>query len=507
MRRHATRVLRLEFRAKRVGTESNPAAPVYVKVVETTAPTDVVEVELTLPAGACTVQAKANHWLRGEMAVVSSVPWIFAAPTGANKVTVYWDEVAGATGYRVRWGTVSGSYPHSSPVLPADARQWSITGLVTEQTYYVVVQAEYNGLWGPPSEEDSAVPHVGAIPWDSENPSAIMASVRAITGAGWGQLEVVSPNGVVYSDLGSSPPYAFTQEGTDIVTYSDGTWAALLKDSEELENTKTGPYRRVRARLDSGIIGVRARFWLPGWAFISVPPTRPVKAHGDAPCVYFGFAYANMDVEAGVMFHPAWRPEDWQGARHDRWQVFFHYRKTGQRKPKPLPVLGSPTNPRHHILVGPDSVMYGVEVNLSLLTVPRSRFAYLRVEAYDDISGEQLYLYSMGGWSKLPGTMQGLRFRRVCSIAQTGLNTKEQQRIGYVRTGSRVVIIGVGYSPVFRVTIDPPAQVFRSLFHEDWTESLTDQAGWFPQRVQPAVIRVNEIQRYGREILSIDLSP
>jgi hypothetical protein len=320
MRRHATRVLTLEFRAKRVGTESNPDAPVYVKVVETTAPTDAVEVELTLPAGAYTVQAKANHWLRGEVAVVSSVSWIFAAPTGANKVTMYWDEVAGATGYRVRWGTVSGSYPHSSAVLPAAARQWSITGLVTEQTYYVVVQAEYNGLWGPPSEEDSAVPHVGAIPWDSENPSAIMASVRAITGAGWGQLEVVSPNGVVYSDLGSSPPYAFTQEGTDIVTYSDGTWGPLLKDSEELENTKTGPYRRVRE-------------------------------HGDAPCVYFGFAYANMDVEAGVMFQPAWRPEDWQGARHDRWQVFFHYRKTGQLKPERLPVLGSPTNPRHHILV------------------------------------------------------------------------------------------------------------------------------------------------------------
>ncbi len=45
MRRHATRVLTLEFRAKRVGTESNPDAPVYVKVVETTAPTYAVEVE------------------------------------------------------------------------------------------------------------------------------------------------------------------------------------------------------------------------------------------------------------------------------------------------------------------------------------------------------------------------------------------------------------------------------------------------------------------------------
>jgi hypothetical protein len=176
MCRHATRVLTMEFRAKRVGTESNPAAPVYVKVVKTTAPTDVVEVELTLPAGAYTVQAKAHHWLRGEVAVVSSVSWIFAAPTGANKVTVYWDEVAGATGYRVLWGTQSGVCPNSSAVLPADARQWSITGLVTEQTYYVVVQAEYNGLCGPPSEEDSAVPHVGAIPWDSgdatSNPSS-----------------------------------------------------------------------------------------------------------------------------------------------------------------------------------------------------------------------------------------------------------------------------------------------------------------------------------------------
>ncbi|MCL6473930.1 MAG: hypothetical protein K6U75_02575 [Firmicutes bacterium] len=89
MCRHATRVLRVELRTRRVGTESNPAAPVYVKVVETTAPTDVVEVELTLPAGAYTVQAKANHWLRGEVAVVSSVSWIFAAPTGADKVTLF----------------------------------------------------------------------------------------------------------------------------------------------------------------------------------------------------------------------------------------------------------------------------------------------------------------------------------------------------------------------------------------------------------------------------------
>lgn len=105
-----------------------------------------------------------------------------------------WHSPIGATGYRVRWGTVSGSYPNSSEVLPADARQWSITGLVTEQTCYVVMQAEYNGLWGPPSEEDSAIPHEGAIPWDSGDASAILQAVRNIIGGvPHGELFVLSP--------------------------------------------------------------------------------------------------------------------------------------------------------------------------------------------------------------------------------------------------------------------------------------------------------------------------
>ena len=109
---------------------------------------------------------------------MTEVPWLFAAPTGANKVTVYWDEVPGATGYRVRWGTTSGSYPNSSAVLPATARQHTVVGLDSEREYYFVVEAAYNGLWGPPSEEDSAVPHEGAIPWDTLDPNQIIPAVR-----------------------------------------------------------------------------------------------------------------------------------------------------------------------------------------------------------------------------------------------------------------------------------------------------------------------------------------
>lgn len=43
---HLSRTIQMEFRAKAVGTESNPNAPVYVKTVRIVALTDVVEVEL-----------------------------------------------------------------------------------------------------------------------------------------------------------------------------------------------------------------------------------------------------------------------------------------------------------------------------------------------------------------------------------------------------------------------------------------------------------------------------
>jgi hypothetical protein len=98
--------------------------------------TDTVVQLTNLPAGVYTVRAfpvSLGRWLRVEGKLLTEVPWFFAAPTGANKVTVYWDEVPGATGYRVRWGTASGSYPNSSAVLPVTARQYTVSGLVRDR--------------------------------------------------------------------------------------------------------------------------------------------------------------------------------------------------------------------------------------------------------------------------------------------------------------------------------------------------------------------------------------
>jgi hypothetical protein len=129
-----------------------------------------------------------GRWLRVEGKLLTEVPWFFAAPTGANKVTVYWDGVPGATGYRVRWRKSNeNDYPPGNVVVVgADVRQQSVARLEREQEYYFVVEAAYNGLWGPPSEEDSAVPHEGAIPWDTQDPNQIIPAARDAFGAFYG---------------------------------------------------------------------------------------------------------------------------------------------------------------------------------------------------------------------------------------------------------------------------------------------------------------------------------
>jgi hypothetical protein len=63
--------------------------------------TDTVVRLDNLPAGAYTVRAFAvasGRWLRTQGRIVTEVPWIFAAPTGANKVTVYWGRSARCNG-------------------------------------------------------------------------------------------------------------------------------------------------------------------------------------------------------------------------------------------------------------------------------------------------------------------------------------------------------------------------------------------------------------------------
>jgi hypothetical protein len=506
----------VKVQLKPVGTENDPNVPIF-QFRALVGGTDTVVRLDNLPAGVYTVRAfpeSPGRWLRVEGKLLTEVPWIFAAPTGANKVTVYWDEVPGATGYRVRWGTTSGSYPNSSAVLPATARQYTVSGLLRDREYYFVVEAAYNGLWGPPSEEDSAVPHEGAIRWDSGNVSWIMEDVRRVTGstAGRDMLDVSGPDGLIYSDSGVRHPTTFFDVSRLVFTLTDFPSFEIPVTNagrEELENTCTGPYRRVRARGDQNITAVRATFWIPStfsprfpYTQIFIPsevdnPDNP-RRPADTPYMYFGFAFSGLDVEGGLMYHRAGRGD----LNYPRWQAYLKVVSRGRDR---HPAITDTLNERGHIL---DNTEGGTPTRVELYTIGQERLVGLRVQPIDPVFGEEIFLREIAATAKLKRDMSGLRFRRVFSIAQ-----RKEAMIGcltgYLRTGSYVRGMAVGYNPVAGIGedpfLEPPAQVgIGGLFWFDWSDYYTDQAGAYPPP-SFGIVSWSEIVRFSREVVSISL--
>jgi hypothetical protein len=504
----------VKVQLKPVGTERDANVPIYEYSASVGGNDTVVDLA-NLPAGVYTVRAfpvSLGRWLRVEGKLLTEVPWIFAAPTGANKVTVYWDEVPGATGYRVRWGTTNGSYPNSSAVLPATARQYTVSGLVRDREYYFVVEAAYNGLWGPPSEEDSAVPHEGAIRWDSGNVSWIMEDVRRVIGstAGPGMLDVLGPDGLIYSDSGVSLPTTFFDVDRQVFIlegFPGFEIPVVDAGREALENTCTGPYRRVRTRGDRNIIAVGGTFWVPStrsprppYLQIYIPPGVDNQADprrtADTPFMYFGLAFRDVDVEGGLMYHREGRGDVY----YPRWQAYL--KVVHKNKKEPSPAITDTRNMRGHIL--DDDGAGGTPTRVELYTNGWERLVWLRVMPMDPVFGERIFLREIAATAKLGRDISGARFRRVFSIAQRreAMGNCSHQP-GYRRTGSFVIRMAVGYNPIEGSFLDPPAQVGRSpLLWYDWTEFYTDQAGAYPST---GIVSWIEIERFSREVVSISL--
>jgi hypothetical protein len=433
-------------------------------------------------------------------------------------VTVYWDEVPGATGYRVRWGTVSGSYPNSSAGLPATARRFTVSsGLVRDREYYVVVEAAYNGLWSPPSEEDSAVPHVGAIRWDSGNVSWIMEDVWQVTGSttGHDMLTVLGPDGLIYSDSGVRSPTTFFDTIRQVFILTDFPGfeiPGIAAQREELENTCTGAYRRVRARGDRGITAVRGTFWVPSTFSPRFPYTQifiPAEVDdptlgrpSDTPYMYFGFAFSGVDVEGGLMYHRAGRG----GLNYPRWQAYLKVVSRGRDR---YPAITDTLNERGHIL--DNNVEGGTPTRVELYTIGRKRLVGLRIQPIDPVYGEDIFLREIVAATKIKQNPNGLRFRRVFSIAQRkeAMSGCPVLSPGYLRTGSYVRGMAVGYNPVVGAGedpfLEPPAQVqIGPLFWVDWTDHYTDQSGAY-LAPSSGIVSWIEIERFSREVVSISL--
>ena len=179
-----------------------------------------------------------------------------AAATGATKVTLYWNGIAGASGYNVYRSTVSGG-PYSliaSNVTTADTGpgmtgnfMYSDTaGLATGTEYFYVVWAVQSGMETVQSNEASDIPQAGAVPWDTGDPVQILdaetTQLNAVlppdidpdTGdfipAEVGLLTVQGPDGVIYesADTEGDPVTAYGPSGSfdstnNQIVLNDGT--------------------------------------------------------------------------------------------------------------------------------------------------------------------------------------------------------------------------------------------------------------------------------------------
>ncbi|MEJ5253657.1 MAG: fibronectin type III domain-containing protein, partial [Armatimonadota bacterium] len=521
---------------KRAGTESDPDTPIYEQVVQFGQNEVEKDVSVALPeAGVYTVRALAyndagrtdvSHWLRSEAIVPSAVPWIFAAPTGVDKVTVYWDPVPGATGYRVRWGTVSGSYPNVSPDLPASSPyRYSVTGLVSEQEYYFVIEAKFGDVVGVPSEEDSAVPHAGAIPWDTQDPNQIIPALRSQMELPYGYLVVLSPDGLLYTEDGwerrvQTALYRLNPQAV-WVEDTEGNLLMPLQTTRDAESG-TGPFRRVSTKPEENCIGCEVMFYIPPPAFIYSRfinvPTSTFGDTRDTPHIYLGLKYGRADIEGGIAFHPSGRGvrdrtgREWTlppgpsspgivAPNYDRWQPYL---KVGNRS---FPIAsGSVGETNNHIRY--DDAPYGLVAQMSLRYDAtrkgvhfRANFWYAELQdpTYEDAS----IIYDFYGFAdvKPVDRFSQVIVRRVVSIAQ--LSTRVGTN-GYRLTGSFFEPVGVGYQPLFSLGDLPfPAMVYSPAGQRLWTWQVSAPPTNFP--ASGDVVIADERNPYFSEIIYINL--
>ncbi|WNR45238.1 fibronectin type III domain-containing protein [Paenibacillus roseipurpureus] len=136
-----------------------------------------------------------------------------ANPTAGNaQITVNWGSVTGATGYKVKYGTSSGTY--STTVDAGNVTSKTITGLTNGTTYYLVVTAYNATAESAISNEKSATPSA---------PPAAPIQTTPIVGSGqitvnWNSVSGATSYNVKYGT--SSGTYATTVNAGNVTSYT-----------------------------------------------------------------------------------------------------------------------------------------------------------------------------------------------------------------------------------------------------------------------------------------------
>lgn len=173
-----------------------------------------------------------------------------AVSTGSGKMTMYWDQVAGATGYNVYRGTSAGMENYSAPVngatlinspsyVGSSVQMFTNTGLTNGTEYFYTVKAVVNGVESAASNEDSDIVDPNAIPWDTRDPQQILGVAMSLANSSIEDGEdlistdddfsMAGPDGAVYNNqIGTQQPPSGTvsADGSSCIL-QDGTIISL----------------------------------------------------------------------------------------------------------------------------------------------------------------------------------------------------------------------------------------------------------------------------------------
>ena len=188
-------------------TVSNPATNSFLDTGLTNGTQYVYRVAATTGAGTGNNSSEANATPKLD------APTGISATPGSAQVTISWDAVPNANGYRVKRGTSSGSYSSTQNVSGGTTTSYTWTGLTNGTTYYFVVDATAPQSAGNSvnSAQVSAVPTLGvpinlvATPGNAQ----VSLSWTAVAGASSYQVWRSTTSGSGYTQVGTPSGTSF----------------------------------------------------------------------------------------------------------------------------------------------------------------------------------------------------------------------------------------------------------------------------------------------------------
>lgn len=140
-------------------------------------------------------------------------PTGFTATALSTRVGLAWQPVANATGYKVKMGTTSGSYPNTQSVSGNNTTSYVWTGLSNGTTYYFAVEAtaSVSAASSSNSTQAIAVPQLGVPTGLSATPAPQQVSLSwtAVAGAASYQVWRSTTSGGPYISVGTPTNASF----------------------------------------------------------------------------------------------------------------------------------------------------------------------------------------------------------------------------------------------------------------------------------------------------------